>query len=114
MAAELRTKGFKQLARKVDKFKGEIKARAKRAVTTAVIDVHREAKTTTAFKNRTGRLRSSIRFEVREDGLAGEVFTDVFYGVFIELGTRFMDARPFLFPPFQKIQKQLVRDLKRI
>ena len=110
--AEFKTTGFKQLARKVDKLNGEMKERAQTAITRAVIDVQREAKKTVAVD--TGRLRSSIRFEVREDGLAGEVFTDVFYGPFVEFGTVHFAARPFLFPALLKAQSRLVKELKRL
>lgn len=110
--AEFKTKGFKALARKVDKFKGEMKERTRRAITGAVLDVHREAIRRAPVD--TGRLRSSLRFEVREDGLAGEVFTNVFYAPFLEFGTKNITKRPFLFPAFEKARKKLVKDLKRL
>lgn len=110
--AEFKTKGFKQLAAKVDKFKGEIKTRAQKAIMTAVIGVHAEAVKRAPVD--TGRLRSSLRFEVREDGLTGEVFTNVFYAPFLEFGTKHISKRPFLFPAFEKARKKLVKDLKRL
>ena len=110
--ADFKTKGFKEFARKINKLKGDIRKRAVRAVTSAVINVEREAKKAVAVD--TGRLRSSIRFDIRDDGLTGEVFTDVFYAPFIEFGTVKMRARPFLFPAFQKAQVQLIEDMKAL
>jgi HK97 gp10 family phage protein len=55
----------------------------------------------------TGFLRAHIRKRVSDDGLAYEVgvreddFEDAgkpFYPVYLEFGTRFMSARPFIFP----------------
>lgn len=48
----------------------------------------------------TGRLRSSITRQLGRDslGLYAAVGTDVEYAPFVELGTRFMRARPFLRP----------------
>lgn len=42
----------------------------------------------------TGHLRRSITWEVV--GLVGRVGTNLLYGRWLELGTRFMEARPFL------------------
>lgn len=48
----------------------------------------------------TGRLRSSITWAIFRDGrgLYAEVGTAVFYAAFVELGTRYMSAQPFLIP----------------
>ncbi len=141
--ADFKTKGFKQFAKTLKSFKGEIKGRAKRAIINAVINTQGDAKRllTTQGSVDSGRLRSSIRFLVRNDGLAGEVFTDVFYAVFVEFGTKRHTIRatkaqalfwkgaahpvvsvehpgtrprPFLFPAFQKAQKQLIKDMKKL
>lgn len=48
----------------------------------------------------TGRLRSSISHDLDRDGrgLVGFVGTNVEYAIFVELGTRFMRAQPYLRP----------------
>lgn len=48
----------------------------------------------------TGRLRSSITNRVVRDsqGIAGIVGTNVSYALFVEFGTRYMAAQPFLRP----------------
>lgn len=48
----------------------------------------------------TGRLRASIRWMISTDAgeLVGYVGSDVDYTIYVELGTRYMDAEPFLRP----------------
>lgn len=48
----------------------------------------------------TGRLRSSITHAVGVDGqgLYADIGTNVVYGIFQELGTRYMSAQPYLVP----------------
>ncbi len=48
----------------------------------------------------TGRMRSVITWRLGQDGagLYAEVSAPVYYSVFVELGTRFMRAQPFLRP----------------
>lgn len=49
---------------------------------------------------RTGRLRSSISWALGEDGLGlfVDVGTNVEYGAYVELGTKFMRPYPYLRP----------------
>ncbi len=60
-----------------------------------------------------GRLRASLaaRFP---DELTGEVFTNVQYGPYVELGTRKMRARPFLRPAFAANAAKLLERVKHI
>lgn len=53
----------------------------------------------------TGRLRSSISHELARDakGLACFVGTNVDYAIFVELGTRFMPAQPYLRPALRAL-----------
>jgi phage gpG-like protein len=44
----------------------------------------------------TGRLRASVTYEVDETRMVGRVGTNVLYGLFLELGTSRMAARPWL------------------
>lgn len=51
-----------------------------------------------------GTLRSSLTWEiVAEQGLSAKVGTNVFYGPFVELGTRFMRAQPYLRPALSEV-----------
>jgi HK97 gp10 family phage protein len=68
----------------------------------------------------TGFLRSHIRKRVSDDGLAYEVgvredeFSDAgkaFYPIYLEFGTRFMAARPFIFPARDAVAPEFRRAL---
>ena len=69
----------------------------------------------------TGFLRSHIRKRVSDDGLAYEVgvreedFEGAglpFYPVYLEFGTRFMAARPFIFPARDAVAPEFRRALR--
>lgn len=66
--------------------------KAKEVVNTSAINIQREAKKRCPVD--TGRLRSSIRMEFFEDGLAGQVGTDVQYAPAVEFGTAPHEIRP--------------------
>jgi HK97 gp10 family phage protein len=68
----------------------------------------------------TGFLRSHIRKRVSDDGLAYEVGVreedfegagKPFYPVYLEFGTRFMAARPFIFPARDAVAPEFRRAL---
>lgn len=54
----------------------------------------------------TGRLRSSITYEIGESGgeLAARVGTNVEYAPYVEFGTRRMRAQPFLRPAIDSVR----------
>lgn len=60
----------------------------------------------------TGRLRSSIHTEIAPNKLSAMVLDGVTYGVFLEFGTRYIRARPFLFPAYEKNRGAFVALLK--
>jgi HK97 gp10 family phage protein len=61
----------------------------------------------------TGRLRSSIQYT--NMGLMKSMTgTDVFYGFFLEFGTRKMSPRAFLRPAFEKARVELIQNLKAL
>lgn len=54
---------------------------------------------------KTGRLRDSIYAKISE--WVAEVGAEASYAVFVELGTRYMRARPFLYPAVQEYLPKL-------
>lgn len=61
----------------------------------------------------TGRLRSSIHADIAPNGLSATVATNVSYAIFLEMGTRYQRAQPFMFPAFEKNRAAFVSNLKR-
>jgi HK97 gp10 family phage protein len=49
---------------------------------------------------RTGHLRSSIYAKIQE--WVAEIGAEATYAMFVEFGTRYMQARPFLYPAIQE------------
>ena len=54
---------------------------------------------------RTGHLRDSIYAKIRE--WVAEIGAEATYSVFVEFGTRYMRARPYLYPAIQKYLPRL-------
>ena len=54
---------------------------------------------------RTGYLRSSIYAKIEE--WVAEIGAEATYALFVELGTRYMQARPYLYPAIQEYLPQL-------
>jgi len=54
---------------------------------------------------RTGHLRSSIYAKITE--WVAEIGAEATYALFVELGTRYMQAQPFLYPTIQEYLPQL-------
>ena len=65
------------------------------------VTVEREAKMRAAVD--TGHMRASIGHEVQSDsdGIVILVGTEVNYAIYVEKGTQFMDAQPFIEPAFK-------------
>ena len=63
----------------------------------------------------TGKLKKDIRVKTAQDKLSAEVTymgkKRAFYGKFIEFGTRFMPARPFLGPAWEKLRPRFFTDI---
>jgi HK97 gp10 family phage protein len=62
----------------------------------------------------TGRLVSSIKFDVKTDseGTVGVVGTNLFYGPMLEFGTSKMKARPWLGPAFNRHAPDVVKRIQ--
>lgn len=63
---------------------------------------------------KTGTLMRSIGLEIKDGGLTAEVKPSVNYAPYLEYGTRFMEARPFIKPSLEEegvIFKQKLRKL---
>lgn len=66
------------------------------------------------FVKPTGNLKRGIVSETKRDGLEYQTESTVNYAGYVEYGTRFMDAQPYLKPAFKDAANGMKRDLKRL
>ena len=62
----------------------------------------------------TSTLKRSINMDIQDGGLTAIVEPNTDYEGYVEFGTRYMAAQPYLGPAFKKQTKQFKRDLERI
>lgn len=62
----------------------------------------------------TGHLKRSIGLEIRDAGLTAEVEPTADYAPYVELGTRFMKAQPYLKPAFEVQKEKFKNDMKKL
>lgn len=60
-----------------------------------------------------GDLVRGIRHEIDRDGLSGAVVSHVNYSKFLEFGTKFMSARPYMFPASEEEKPKSRARIKR-
>lgn len=61
----------------------------------------------------TGTLMRSITMDTEDDGLTATVTPAAEYAAYVEYGTRFMAAQPYLRPAFDAVKPQFIADLKK-
>ena len=61
-----------------------------------------------------GTLKRSIGLEINEGGMVAEVEPTADYAPYVELGTRFMEAQPYLKPAFDDQKKEFEKDMKEL
>ena len=66
------------------------------------------------FQKPTGALKESIGLEFENGGLTAVVEPGMEYAAYVELGTRFMDAQPYLKPAWEQQQTEFKRDLEKL
>lgn len=101
---------MKDLQRKLDKAPENIRRGAQYEIERAAFAIETGAKRRTPVK--TGRLRSSLRTDVKK--LAADIGTNVEYAPFVELGTVRQSAQPFLFPAYEQERRKLIKNLMQL
>ena len=61
-----------------------------------------------------GTLKRSIVLEIRDGGLTAEVEPTAEYATYVEHGTRYMDAQPYLKPAYDKQKQEFIKDLNKL
>ena len=62
----------------------------------------------------TGYLKRSIGLEFTDGGMSAEVEPKADYGAYVELGTRKMEAQPYLKPAFEEQSKEFRKDMQKL
>lgn len=66
------------------------------------------------FVKPSGNLKNSIRTEVRNGGMTAEIEPTAEYAAYVELGTRYMKAQPYLKPAFEEQKTKFRNDMKKL
>ena len=64
--------------------------------------------------NDTGRLQDSIKLELTDGGFTAEVAPHTDYAAYVEYGTRFMEAQPYIRPAFMQESARFKAELARL
>lgn len=62
----------------------------------------------------TGTLARSITREIRDGGLTAEVAPHTNYAAYVEYGTRYMDAQPYMRPSYMQESARFKADLAKL
>ena len=62
----------------------------------------------------TGATKRSVGLDIKDNGLTAESGPTTEYAEYLEYGTRFMEAQPFVKPAFDKQVEKFKRDMKKL
>ena len=62
----------------------------------------------------TGNLRRSIQLSIKDNGMTAEVTATAEYSAYVEYGTRFMNAQPYVRPAFNEQKDIFINDLNKV
>ncbi len=62
----------------------------------------------------TGTTKRSIHLELKDDGFTAEVGPETEYSPYVEYGTRFMEAQPFVHPTFDEQKEEFQKDMQKL
>lgn len=62
----------------------------------------------------TGTTKRSVSLEIKDNGLTAESGAATEYAEYLEFGTRFMEAQPFVKPALEEQSKKFESDLKKL
>lgn len=66
------------------------------------------------FVKPTGTTKRSIHMTIKDAGFAVSVEPTTSYAKYVEYGTRFMAAQPFVRPAFEEVKPKFLHDLQRL
>lgn len=62
----------------------------------------------------TGTTKRSIELNIKDSGMTAEVEPKTEYSPYLEYGTRFMDAQPFVRPAYNEQKEKFKRDMDKL
>lgn len=62
----------------------------------------------------TGETKRSVGLEIKDSGFTAESGPKTEYSPYLEFGTRFMDAQPFVKPAYEEQVKQFKADMQKL
>ncbi len=88
----------------------------KRVVRQNGSELQRRMQSKADFKKgyQTGTTKRTIDLEIKDGGLTAESGATTEYSPYVEYGTRFMEAQPFIRPAFEEQAKQFKRDMQKL
>lgn len=108
---EFYLKGGKEL-KKALQIRQDLKPAVQKVVRQNTGEMQREAERIVPVD--TGALKRSFIRTYQDDGMTGIVKPTMEYAPYVEFGTRFMEAQPYLGPAFNKQVEQFEKDLKKL
>ncbi len=115
MKATLKVRGLNKLSRKLKNNRSL--ADVREVVKMNTIELERLAKKNAKFVKTgksTGTTKRSINLSISNGGMTGKVQPNTEYSPYLEHGTRFMEAQPFMKPSYQVQKLKFVRDMRRL
>lgn len=88
----------------------------KKVVKTNGGQMQRKMQTNADFKKgyQTGQTKRSIGLEITDQGFTAEVAPTTEYSPYLEYGTRFMEAQPFVKPAHNEQKEKFKRDMQKL
>lgn len=62
----------------------------------------------------TGTTKRSVSLEIKDGGFTAEAGPETEYSPYLEYGTRFMDAQPFIHPAWAEQSAKFKRDMQKL
>lgn len=62
----------------------------------------------------TGTTKRSIGLEMQDGGMTASVGPETEYSPYVEYGTRYMEAQPFVRPAYEEQKEQFKRDMQKL
>ena len=120
MGTSLEVKGLEELLRDLEKMSVNIDEVQEKAIAEAAQLVLKDAQSTTAFKDHTGKLRRSFKaspVRIGKDGSQeswiGDIDREVGYSWYVEFGHSQVAARPFLAPALRHKRSEVLQLIRK-